>query len=72
MMKIGLIEVPDPTDADFALEAEIVTAVQLIDGATCNAEYQSGLLALERLVKSRSDFQMLRIEHAYQTRKRRR
>lgn len=66
------MDIPDPTAADFALEAEIQTALELVDGAACESEYQSGLLALERLVKSRSDFQMLRIEHAYQMRKRRR
>lgn len=65
-------QIPEATDADFALEAEIDTAVELIDGAADEAERQSGMLALERLVKSRSDFQTLRIEHAYQMRKRQR
>jgi hypothetical protein len=59
---MSAFKIPLPTDQDFALEAEIDTAVELIEAATSTEERDSGVDALAKLVRSRTDEQAVRVD----------
>lgn len=62
---------PPESDADRELEAQIRVAVELIEAAGSNVERNSGVDALAKLVRMRSEGQVLRSEIAWQELKQR-